>query len=301
MTRILSYNILIGGTERIDKLAKIIGATSPDVVGLIEATNPQVVEELAQRLGMQFRLSGESRHQKDLHAGILSRLPIVDVQVHVRPGILIKQPLLEVCVEEPDGNLLTVFVTHLTAAFQKGPESDRIRRGELREILRIMAAKRGMPHVLMGDFNAFSPGEGLKISTLLSYVMDLDQEYLKKYKDFMERSEFGFLTRSYIHIFKTLPRNIRFSTIIDRASLIYTPRAGIELLHDAGYIDCYRRINPDAPGFTYPAPTPAGRIDFIFASPEMAQRLSAACVVLKADDVRGDEASDHLPVLAEFT
>lgn len=300
MTRILSYNILIGGTDRVDKLAKIIGAARPDVVGLIEATKPQVAEELADKLGMQFRLSGQARHNKDLHAGVLSHLPIVDVQVHVRPGVLIKQPLLEVCVEEPGGNLLTVFVAHFTAAFQKGVESDRMRRRELQEILRIMAAKQGMPHVLMGDFNAIAPGEDFKISTLMSYVMDPEQEYLKKYKDFMDRSDFSFVTRSYTQLFKTVPRNTRFSSLADRASRVYAPRASIELLHGAGYVDCYRRMNPDAPGFTYPSVTPAGRIDFIFASPEMAQRLSAACVVVKADGVRGDEASDHLPVLAEF-
>ena len=152
----------------------------------------------------------------------------------------------------------------------------------------------------MGDFNAIAPGEDFKISALLQHALDPDQEYLKKYKDFIERSELDFITRSYTRILETIPRNTFLSTLADRASPFFTPRAGIELLHEAGYVDCYRRIKQHTPGFTYPAWAPAGRIDFIFASPELAPRLSTAYVVVKAAGVRGDEASDHLPVFAEF-
>lgn len=300
MTRILSYNIQTGGTHRADKLATIIGAIRPDVVGLIEATNPQLAEELAERLGMQLGLSGQAQHQKDWHVGVLSRLPIKDIQRHVRPDIFTKQHLLEVCVEEPNGNLLTVFVVHLTADFHKRPESDRIRRGEVQEILRVMAAKQGAPHLLMGDFNAISPGEGIKGSDLLRYVMNPERDYLKKSKELIERSELDFVTRSYIHILQAIPRNKLLASIADTTSPFYAPRAGIELLHRAGYVDCYRRMNRQRPGFTYPALAPAGRIDFIFASPELAGRLSAAYVVVKAAGMLGSEASDHLPVCAEF-
>ena len=38
MTRVLSYNILLGGTPRIDALDKMIRSSQPDVVGLVEAT-----------------------------------------------------------------------------------------------------------------------------------------------------------------------------------------------------------------------------------------------------------------------
>ncbi len=300
MTRILSYNIQTGGTQRTDKLTRLIEATHPDIVGLVEATNPQVAEELAASLGMRLRLSGQAEHERDWQVGVLSRLPIVSMQVHRRPDLLTKSDLLEVCVEEADGSQLTVFVAHLTAAFQKGAESERIRRSEIQEILRIMAAKQGTPHLLMGDFNSVAPGENLKSSALLRYFTNPDQYYLKSYKEFFERSDLGFVNRSYASILKAIARNTVLSTLVDTAGQVYTPRGGLELVGRAGYVDCYRRINRRLPGFTYPAPAPACRIDFIFASPELAGRLSTAYVVVKSDDVRGDEASDHLPVFAEF-
>src|SRR6266487_2913790 len=278
MTCILSYNIQTGGTQRIDKLATIIKATQADVIGLIEATNPRGAEQLASELGMHLRLSGQARHEKDWHVGVLSCLPLVDVYMHARPGLLTKEHLLEVSVEEANGTSLTVFVVHLTADFHKRAESDRIRRAEVQEILRIMAARQGTPHLLMGDFNAIARGESFKVSQLLSYVMDPQQPFLKN-----------------------IPHNPVLSTIADSTSPLYAPRAGLELLQEASYVDCYRHMNPAKPGFTYPAQSPACRIDFIFASPELALRLTKSYVIVKAVGVNGHKASDHLPVCAVFS
>jgi exonuclease III len=74
------------------------------------------------------------------------------------------------------------------------------------------------------------------------------------------------------------------------------PRDVIEPLADAGYVDCYRALHDD-PGYTYPADAPWLRLDYVFASPELAPRLSAAGVVTSAAAAR---ASDHLPVWADF-
>ena len=301
MTCILSYNIQTGGTQRIDKLATIIKATQADVIGLIEATNPRGAEQLASELGMHLRLSGQARHEKDWHVGVLSCLPLVDVYMHARPGLLTKEHLLEVSAEEANGTSLTVFVVHLTADFHKRAESDRIRRAEVQEILRIMATRQGTPHLLMGDFNAIAPGDSFNVSQLLSYVMDPEQAYIKKYVDLAARSELDFVTRSTIRFLKTIPRNTVLSTIADSMSRLYVPRAGLELLQEAGYVDCYRRMNPAKPGFTYPAQSPACRIDFIFASPELASRLTRSYVLIKAAGVNGHKASDHLPVCAVFS
>ena len=62
MTRILSYNILVGATRRVNQLTDMITAANPDVVGLVEAINPHVVEELAQRLGMQHVMNVNPQH-----------------------------------------------------------------------------------------------------------------------------------------------------------------------------------------------------------------------------------------------
>lgn len=75
------------------------------------------------------------------------------------------------------------------------------------------------------------------------------------------------------------------------------PRLAIAPLVEAGYVDCYRALHPDEPGYTYLAWAPWLRLDYVFASPALAGRL------LECDVVRGDlaaRASDHLPVRAEF-
>src|SRR5690349_14974445 len=129
MTRIVSYNILAGGyslredgARRTTQLTKMIRSVDPDVVGLVEATHPLllqkplVIEEIAEALDMQLIMGGDPAHNADYQLALLTRLPVIYTKIHTRPGILNK-PLLEVCVEESNGQHLTIFVTHFHAAF----------------------------------------------------------------------------------------------------------------------------------------------------------------------------------------
>ena len=73
------------------------------------------------------------------------------------------------------------------------------------------------------------------------------------------------------------------------------PRRAIGRIVESGYVDCFRELH-DVPGYTYPADAPWLRLDYIFASPNLAARLTAC-------DIGGDEAkqaSDHLPLWAIF-
>ncbi len=72
------------------------------------------------------------------------------------------------------------------------------------------------------------------------------------------------------------------------------------MLGRAGYVDCFRQVNPGVAGFTCPAAAPAGRIDFIFASPELAGSLTSSQILISGTNVCAEQASDHLPVVAEF-
>ena len=301
MTRILSYNILAGGKRRVDQLTNIISSAQPDIIGLVEAYNPQIVEEIAQRLGMQYRMSGSYTQVHDWQTGLLSRLPIVETHSHNHSDILSKH-ILEACIEEENGSKLTVFIAHLSAAFYQSGSGDGQRRREVQEILRIMASKRGTPHLLMGDFNAIAPGDRLKASALLRYLIIMDQQYRRN-----PHEDLG-----YPNLDSVVPRPLRFlypfmqtitrskilCALLETTGSLYTRRGSISLLRKAGYIDCFRLKNPKDPGFTCPAASLAGRIDYIFASPELAERLSASYVVTKGNGLRGDEASDHLPVVA---
>jgi exonuclease III len=101
-------------------------------------------------------------------------------------------------------------------------------------------------------------------------------------------------------LLRVIPRSKTLSALFDEAGSLYAPRGSISMLRKAGYVDCFRHLNANAQGFTCPASAPAGRIDYIFASPELVERLSGCSVVAEGNGLRGDEASDHLPVVAEF-
>ncbi len=314
MTTIVSYNILAGGynlrnngARRTAQLASIIRSAHPDVVGLVEATHPLlqqkplVVEELADALGMQLIMGHAT--PKGYQLALLTRLPVIRTQIHARPNL--HRPLLEVCLEETNGQQLTVFVTHLSASFNKGRGGGGIRKREVQDILSILAPAhvQGIPHILIGDFNSLAPGDSFQASALVSYVLDIENE--EHYPNNMDGHphlngvvppELRFLNP----VLRLIPRSRLLSALFNTAASLYAPRASIRLLYEAGYVDCYRRIHPGAHGFTCPAASPAGRIDFIFANPEMAARLETCYVLKDGEGVPGSTASDHLAIAGEF-
>ena len=303
MTRILSYNILVGATRRVNQLEAMISAANPDVVGLVEATNPHVVEELARRLNMQHVMSAYPHHSHDWQTALLSRLPILETKTHFNSQIMTK-PVLEVRVEEPDGKQLTIFVTHLSAAFNNGWAGDAIRRREVRELIRIMGDHRGTPHLIMGDFNSLAPGDSFKASALLSYIVKLDKHYQQDPTSVIGHPYLDFVVPGPLRIFnpllRAIPRNKLLCRLFDGMGSLYAPRGSIGLLKNAGYVDCFRRLHPGAEGFSCPAAAPAGRIDYIFASPELAQNLTTCYIPTEGNGISGELASDHLPVVADF-
>jgi endonuclease/exonuclease/phosphatase family metal-dependent hydrolase len=317
MVQVLSYNILAGGYtlsqpggRRTKQLVQIIRSVQPDIVGLIEATHPSmtqrplVVEEIAQQLGMRLIMGENATHEQDYQLALLTRLPVISTRLHPRPGLLNK-PLLELCVEEENGQPLTAFVTHLTAAFSRYRTGDAIRRREMQEILRIMAPLReqGQPHLLMGDFNSLAPGDAFVCSKLLSYIVHLDEQRHTQslgdghpHLDFVVPRSLHFLNP----LLRTIPQSRLLSMLFDAVAALYDSRGTIRLICKAGYVDCYRHLHPKARGFTCPASLPAGRIDYIFADPVLAQRLENCYVVTEGEGLPGKDASDHLPVAAEY-
>lgn len=75
-------------------------------------------------------------------------------------------------------------------------------------------------------------------------------------------------------------------------------RLALPRLLRAGYTDCFRALNPTADGFTWRPGNLTTRYDYILADPVMTARLRACHVVEDAPCLA--EASDHLPLLAEF-
>lgn len=75
-------------------------------------------------------------------------------------------------------------------------------------------------------------------------------------------------------------------------------RLAIPEVLSAGFADCFRALHPTDAGHTLPASAPNARLDYIFASPSLLPHLRACTVVREPAVVQ--EASDHLPVVAEF-
>ena len=316
MTCIVSYNILAGGynprtkgTRRTQQLIKIISSVQPDIVGLVEALNPQmtekptVVDEIAETLGMQCITCGQPTRSQGYTVALLTHLPIVYTKVHFPPNFRAR-PLLEVCVEEADGQHLTVFLVHLSAAFNRGWAGNHLRQREVEDILHVTAPLRveNRPHILMGDFNTLSPGDAFKANLLLRYVLELDAKYSA-----------GQLVAGLPHLDGIIPPRLRFlrpvlqavakstmlSSLFDLAAYFYAPRSAICPLHKL-YVDCFRYLHPHKSGFTCPAAAPAGRIDYIFASTMLVDRLMSCSVITEGEGMPADHASDHLPVVADL-
>lgn len=303
MTRILSYNILFGGGERIERIARVIRTVDPDIVGIVEALDEEKIKELAASLQMHYCTNASPDGSWQTSIALLSRLPILRSAVHARPGVIVRPPL-EVTLAEAHGEKLTAFVAHLVAGFSHGRANDRARAGEVREILHLLRSNHG-PHLLMGDFNALAPGDRLKGSNLLRYVVEGDEAWQG---DWQARERHGLPSLNGVvpprlrflnPLLRQIPRSRLLSLLFDEAGSLYVPRSSIALLQRAGYVDCFRYVNPRAWGFTCPASAPAGRIDYIFANPLLATRL-ATCKVVGGEEVRRLDASDHLPVMAEF-
>ncbi|MCG3207401.1 MAG: hypothetical protein FOGNACKC_01001 [Anaerolineae bacterium] len=76
-------------------------------------------------------------------------------------------------------------------------------------------------------------------------------------------------------------------------------RLALPRLLNAGYTDCFRTLNPQLDGFTWYPGNPTTRYDYILADADMTRRLTACRVI---DDLPLlAQASDHLPLLAEFS
>jgi len=75
------------------------------------------------------------------------------------------------------------------------------------------------------------------------------------------------------------------------------PQGTIARIERAGWVDCFRKRNPAAPGLTLGAGRRVARVDYIFASRPLAERLRNSKVARHPAVLK---ASDHSPVWAEF-
>ncbi len=281
---VMTYNILVGGESllgarsRIDAIEAVIRANQPDVLGVQEANDPEAFFDLAHRLGMQAIL-GYSR--SGYHVGLMSRWPIRHWTNYGRP--IFQKGLIEAEIDLPgEPQPWHIFVGHLTADFSRGYLAERQRKAELQTFLDCMAHVReqGRPHALLGDFNALAPGESFDIVQLLRRVTENDDEA----RAAGERRE-GYPRLSYVippalrpllPLIRQIPSSPLLAGLAAAAANLLVPRSAIRILQNAGYVECLQLQYPDLRSIppTCPLPRPAGRIDYIWADPHLATRIT---------------------------
>lgn len=171
--KIMSYNIQGHAAARredhLPKLAEVIAAVKPDVVGLQEVhfnTRAGPVhqgERLAELTGLNHRFGRSTgMNGGDYGNAVLTRGTIESAFVHPLPGSGEPRSLLQADIDL-DGARITFFVTHLAAWGRL------LRNARMRQIASLgdIIARGSLPHVLVGDFNV--PPVAEEITTLLAH------------------------------------------------------------------------------------------------------------------------------------
>jgi len=151
--RLLSYNILDGGTGRADQLADVIASQRADLVALVAAEDEAVLDHLARRLDMDVLFAAGNTHA----SALLTRWPVRESINHAPLHKDLEKSFLEATVVDPTGRAWTLGVLHLHAHGTEADEDQRLR--ELEIVLKAFSPHRaaGRPHLLCGDFNANAP------------------------------------------------------------------------------------------------------------------------------------------------
>lgn len=160
--RILSYNILMGGEDRLPLIASVIQKQQPDVVALLEANSRSNAEALAHQMNMNLTL-GEANERTQTHIAWLSRYPVIHAENYRLP--IFAKTLLEIEILW-EGSPLALFATHLKAG--QDMENDQHRAEEMRVILEILQSLGEQPHLLVGDLNTVHPTDQPDVPAFLA-------------------------------------------------------------------------------------------------------------------------------------
>jgi endonuclease/exonuclease/phosphatase family metal-dependent hydrolase len=260
IVRFATYNLCFGSADRLDAIERVLAQIAPDVAALTEADDPNVVAELARRLGLRHAWAKGSG---DRHIALLSRFPIRAWQIYNRPPLT--QAALEATLElDSRGAALTVYSVHLLPYLLLPFE---IRRAQaMRQLLAHAAAAPG-PRLILGDLNAIAPG---------------DRVLQSRNPVRMRRVQL-------------LQANLVFHLAISQLL-----RAGYLDCYRACHPNGIRHgPDPDVlDGFTWHTTNRTTRYDYIFAEVNLSSRLRACRVVDNLPEIAA--ASDHFPLVAEF-
>ena len=322
--RVLTYNILLGGERREQLITDVLRRADADVCALQEVRNLDFARELAAALRAEMYV-GEPSDGAGLNLVILSRRKVSHARNHLHRGRMLRSHL-ECDIQTGGRHLPTVRIhcVHLAARFGERANGEARRMRELSAILAGVRRGGARPHLLVGDFNAVAPGDGVAATAFFKRMAELrrarlverqadglmgprrregadeeiDRAWLRAGID--PRLDMGIpqLPAIVYPLTARLPRSERLDQMLGR----FVERWSVEHLLEQGYVDCYRRLHPRAKGYTCATWLPAARIDYIFATPDVASGLRDCGVVGGRGHADHDAAvaSDHFPLIAEF-
>jgi endonuclease/exonuclease/phosphatase family metal-dependent hydrolase len=324
--RVATYNILYGGTAREALIADVLSRIDADVVALQEVCNLQFAAELAERLGMETMIGEPSDPLPACHIAILTRTPVRRWQNRQHVGQMLRSHLqCELETGWDDMPVIGVHCVHLAARFIERNKGEARRMRELTAVLDGIAEQQPLPHMIIGDFNSVAPGDDVGATNFFRKFNELRRlgvmasqgdgtlTPVARTEENAEQidaawREAGVDPRLQQGI-PTLPRlvgpltaNIPVNPAIDRFLGRFIERWTVERMLRHGYVDAFRRMHPRAHGRTVATWAPAVRIDYIFATPDLAQRVIACEVVgdRRWPDPDVASASDHFPLVADF-
>ena len=297
-----------------------------DVIALQEVCNLEFLSELATGLGMKTMVGEPGDPLASCHIAILTRRPVRSWQNRQHVGRMLRSHLQ--CAIETGWDAMPVIAlhnVHLAARFGERAKGEARRMREVTAVLEGIAEAPAVPHVLLGDFNSIAPGDEVAATRFFRKLNDLRRRGLitvlpdgsmgpaprvEGNGDAVDEAwrAAGIDPRLEVGV-PLLPRivgpltvNLPVSHSLDRFMGRFIERWSIERLQRLGYVDCFRRIHPRAHGHTCATWLPAARVDYVFASPELADGVTACDVVgdRRWHDRDAAVASDHFPVVADF-
>ncbi|HKR99607.1 MAG TPA: endonuclease/exonuclease/phosphatase family protein, partial [Candidatus Dormibacteraeota bacterium] len=284
------------------------------------------LRQLGEALGMAVLVGEPSEPESIMRTAILTRLPVRSWRNERHRGRMLRSNLhCELETGSSTVPVLSVHCVHFAARFGERANGEARRIRELGALLEDIERGPAMPHVIAGDFNALSPGDNLEATAFFrlynrmrraGLVVEGQNGYLMRRPRNGSNDaevdaawlEFGIDPRldmgipSLPKVVSRLTRGMPAHTTLDRFLGRFLERWTMERLAQAGYIDVFRRIHPRARGYTCATWLPAARVDYVFASPELAPHAVDCGVVGSRPwpDPDAWNASDHFPLVADF-
>jgi endonuclease/exonuclease/phosphatase family metal-dependent hydrolase len=155
--RVATYNVRFGGAGRKASIAAVLTGLAPDVVVLQEATDPSTVAWIGQEIGLAHAVAVPGRS-----VAALSREPIVTTWHDLGRS----RQALEIRLGDDSPR---IFGVHLSAGLSQWGE--RRRRLEVTRLIELVTTSGGPGRtMLVGDFNAISPGDGPLLRLLPMWI-----------------------------------------------------------------------------------------------------------------------------------